>query len=189
MKRVRRLLYPEGPVGAWAPAMAALVVLLSSSALFAAWRMAPVAQAAEARPAAAQSESGWQKWLNEDAVYIISDEERAAFERLTTDEERRHFVEQFWERRNPNPGSAENKFKQEHYRRIAFANRRFGTKAGRPGWQTDRGHIYIVYGPPDEIEAHPKTGDKYAVQAWRYRNAEVFSFVDRTGNGEYQLGR
>ena len=63
------------------------------------------------------------------------------------------FIEQFWERRNPDPGASENKFKEEHYRRIAYANEHFA--ASRPGWKTDRGHLYIIYGPPDEIDSHP----------------------------------
>ena len=130
------------------------------------------------------------RWLNQEVVYIITDEERAAFQKLTTDEERNKFIEQFWERRNPNPGSPENTFKEEHYRRIAFANEHFAT--GRPGWKTDRGHVYIVYGPPDEIDSHP--GKKpYPFEEWRYRHIEgqgdkvIFAFTDRKMTGDYQL--
>jgi GWxTD domain-containing protein len=152
---------------------------------------------------AATSPATYKKWLDEDVVYIVSDEERAAFRRLATDEEREKFVEQFWLRRDPTPGTAENEFKQEHYRRIAYANEHF--TASVPGWRTDRGRIYIQYGPPDEIEAHaggfyPRpaaqgggvTGTFPFVQ-WRYRyiegigNIVILEFVDRSGEGEYMM--
>lgn len=138
--------------------------------------------------------SSYSKWLNEDVVYIIEDAERAAFQALTAKEERDKFIEQFWERRNPSPGSSTNAVKVEHYRRIAFSNERFRTVSGTPGWQTDRGHIYIVYGPPDEIDAHPSTAQKpIAVEVWTYRRVEgvgdhdSITFVDRTGRGDYHL--
>jgi GWxTD domain-containing protein len=97
-------------------------------------------------------ESPYRKWLNEDVSYIITDEERAAFKRLQTDEEREQFIENFWLRRDPTPDTVENEFKEEHYRRIAYANEHYAS--GIPGWKTDRGKIYIMYGPPDEIEDH-----------------------------------
>src|SRR5690348_14732933 len=98
-------------------------------------------------------ETPYRKWLNEDVTYIITDEEKAAFKRLQTDEEREQFIEQFWLRRDPTPDTAENEFKEEHYRRIAYANERYAS--GIPGWKTDRGRIYITFGPPDENESHP----------------------------------
>jgi len=98
-------------------------------------------------------ESPYRKWLEEDVVYIITDEERRAFKNLQTDEEREQFIEQFWLRRDPTPDTVENEYKEEHYRRIAYANERFAS--GIPGWKTDRGRIYITFGPPDEIESHP----------------------------------
>src|SRR5215831_16987697 len=82
-------------------------------------------------------ETPYRKWLNEDVAYIITDEERAAFKRLQTDEEREQFIEQFWLRRDPTPDTVENEFKEEHYRRIAYANERYAS--GIPGWKTDRG--------------------------------------------------
>ena len=103
-----------------------------------------------------EMESPYRKWLNEDVSYIITDEERAAFKRLQTDEEREQFIENFWLRRDPTPDTVENEFKEEHYRRIAYANEHFAS--GVPGWKTDRGRIYIVYGPPDEIEDHSSGG-------------------------------
>jgi len=101
-------------------------------------------------------ETPYKKWLNEDVLYIITDEEKQAWKRLATDEEREQFIEQFWLRRDPTPDTAENEFKEEHYRRIAYANERFAS--GIPGWKADRGRIYITFGPPDENESHPSGG-------------------------------
>src|SRR5690348_5188727 len=132
-------------------------------------------------------EGPWKKWLNEDVVYIITDEERQAFKRLQTDEERQQFVEQFWQRRDPTPDTEENEYKEELYRRIAYSNEHYAS--GIPGWKTDRGRIYIVYGPPDEIESHPAGGtyerpyeegggttSTYPFEQWRYR------YIDGIGN-------
>src|ERR1700730_3922740 len=94
----------------------------------------------------------YKKWLQEEVPYIISDEERAAFLQLQTNEEREQFIEAFWQRRDPTPDTVENEFKEEHYRRIAYTNERFAS--GIPGWRTDRGRIYIIWGKPDEIESH-----------------------------------
>ena len=101
-------------------------------------------------------DSQYKKWLNEDVVYIITPEERSAFVHLQTNEEREQFIEQFWQRRNPDPDSAENTFKEEHYRRIAYANEHYAS--GIPGWKSDRGRIYIMWGPPDEVDSHPSGG-------------------------------
>jgi GWxTD domain-containing protein len=149
-------------------------------------------------------ETPYRKWLNEDVAYIITDEERAAFKRLQTDEEREQFIEQFWLRRDPTPDSAENEFKEEHYRRIAYANERFAS--GIPGWKSDRGRIYITFGPADEIESHPSGGSyerpyeegggttsTYPFEIWRYRYIDgigtdiLIEFVDPTMTGEYRM--
>jgi GWxTD domain-containing protein len=146
----------------------------------------------------------YKKWLNEDVVYIIMPEERQAFLHLQTNEEREQFIEQFWLRRNPNPDSPENDFKEEHYRRIAYTNERFAS--GVPGWKTDRGRIYITWGPPDEIESHPAGGtyerppeeggggtSTFPFEKWRYRYLEGIGndvnleFVDPSMSGEYHL--
>ncbi len=151
-----------------------------------------------------EMESPYRKWLSDEVPYIITDEERAAFKKFSTDEEREQFVEQFWERRNPNPGSAENEFKEEYYRRIAYANERYAS--GFPGWRTDRGRIYIMYGPPDEIESHPSGGSyerpanegggetsTYPFETWRYRYIDgigtniILEFVDPSMTGEYHM--
>ena len=114
-----------------------------------------------------------------------------AFKRLQTDDERQKFIEQFWLRRDPTPGTPENEMKEEHYRRIAFANDHFS--AGIPGWQTDRGMIYIKYGPPDAIDSHGATPSTYPYETWRYRYIEgiehsaEFEFVDPTMTGRYHL--
>ncbi len=149
-------------------------------------------------------ERPFRKWLEEDVAYIITDEERAAFKRLQTAEEMEQFIEQFWLRRDPTPDTPENEFKEEHYRRIAYANERFAS--GIPGWKTDRGRIYITFGPPDEIESHPSGGSyvrpwyegggttaTYPFEIWRYRWIEgigsdiMIEFVDPTLTGEYRM--
>jgi bla regulator protein blaR1 len=195
VKRIRRLLYPKGPAGAWAPLFAAFVLALTAGVGLAAWQSEPQQDSAAAQQQTALAAmSGYDKWLNQDAVYIIDDAERAAFLRLTTDPERDKFIEQFWLRRDPTPGTAENEFKDEHYRRMAFADRHFRTASGRPGWQTDRGHMYIVYGPPDEIEDHPKGSQaRYATEVWMYHHVEgigdnvTVTFMDQTGRGDYRM--
>ena len=146
----------------------------------------------------------YKKWLNEDVVWIITDEERAAFKQLTNDEERDNFIEAFWQRRDPTPDTEENEYKEEHYRRIAYANEHFA--AGIPGWKTDRGRIYIMYGPPDEIDSHPSGGtyerpmeegggetSTFPFEDWRYRYLEgigqevIIEFVDTCMCGDYHM--
>src|SRR5437588_9653885 len=149
-------------------------------------------------------ETPYRKWMNEDVAYIISDEERAAFKRLQTDEEREQFIEQFWLRRDPTPDSIENEFKEEHYRRMAYANEHYAS--GIPGWKAHRGRIYITFGPADEIESHPSGGtyerppeegggttSTFPFETWRYRYIEdigndiIIEFVDPTMSGEYRM--
>jgi len=146
----------------------------------------------------------YKTWLSEDVVYIISPEERQAFLQLETNEEREQFIEAFWLRRSGNPDLPDNDFKEEHYRRIAYANEHFAS--GVPGWKTDRGRIYIIWGKPDEIESHPTGGTydrpieegggsttTYAWERWRYRYLEgiqenvELEFVDPSGSGEFHL--
>src|SRR4030088_1293040 len=111
----------------------------------------------------------YKKWLQEEVPYIISDEERAAFLQLQTNEEREQFIEQFWQRRDPTPGTVENEFKEEHYRRIAYSNENY-SDPDLAGWKTDRGMIYIRFGPPDEKESHPSAVPPY--ERWLYRYIE-----------------
>jgi GWxTD domain-containing protein len=149
-------------------------------------------------------ETPYKKWMDEDVVWIISDEERKAFKQLQTDEERQAFIEQFWLRRDPTPDTEENEYKEEHYRRMAYADERFAS--GIPGWKTDRGKIYIMFGPPDEIDSHSSGGtydrpieegggttSTFPFEKWRYRYIEGvgtdinLEFVDTTMTGEYRL--
>jgi len=149
-------------------------------------------------------DNSFKTWLNEDVTYIISPEERTAFLQLETNEEREQFIEQFWLRRSSNPDMPDNDFKEEHYRRIAYANEHYAS--GIPGWKTDRGRIYIIWGAPDEIESHPTGGtydrpmeegggstSTYPWERWRYRYLEgiqenvELEFVDPSGSGEYHL--
>ncbi len=194
VKRIRRLLYPNAPAGGAAPWFAAAALLATAAVALAAWQGAPARPGSAAPQKAGRAASPYAQWLSRDVVYIIADEERAAFLRLKTDAERDKFIEQFWLRRDPTPGTPKNEFKDEHYRRIASANQRFRTASGTPGWQTDRGHMYIVYGPPDEIEDHPAGAQSpYANEIWMYHHVEglgdrlFFTFVDRTGRGDYRL--
>ena len=149
-------------------------------------------------------DSAYKQWLTEDVTYIISPDERNAFLQLDTNEEREQFIEQFWLRRSSNPDLPENDFKEEHYRRIAYANEHFAS--GIPGWKTDRGRMYIMWGPADEVESHPTGGtydrpmeegggstSTYPWETWRWRYLEgigeniILEFVDPSGSGEYHL--
>ena len=146
----------------------------------------------------------YKKWLDEDVRWIITDEEQKAFKLLSNDEERDQFIEAFWQRRDPTPDTIENEFKEEHYRRMAYANEHFA--AGIPGWKSDRGRIYIMYGPADEIESHPSGGSyerpmdegggetsTFPFEDWRYRYLEgigqevIIEFVDTCMCGDYHM--
>jgi GWxTD domain-containing protein len=146
----------------------------------------------------------YKKWLDEDVRWIITDEEQKAFKLLSNDEERDQFIEAFWQRRDPTPDTIENEYKEEHYRRMAYANEHFA--AGIPGWKSDRGRIYIMYGPADEIESHPSGGSyerpmeegggetsTFPFEDWRYRYLEgvgqevMIEFVDTCMCGDYHM--
>ena len=151
-----------------------------------------------------EKEDYYQKWLRTDALYIITEEEMEVFLELTSLEEKDQFIEQFWFRRDPDPRTAYNEFKEEHYRRISYANERFA--AGIPGWRTDRGRIYVMYGPPDRRQRYPMGGryerkphegggitSIYPTEFWEYRHLEglgsdiELEFVDTKGGGLYRL--
>jgi len=146
----------------------------------------------------------YKNWLKKDVAYIITSEEKKAFNALKTDEERENFIENFWRRRDPNPDTEENEFREEYYERIAYANEHFAS--GIPGWMTDRGKIYITWGKPDSVEAHPSGGaydrpsyegggstTTYPFEVWFYRHLDnvgdgiEIEFVDPTGTGEYKI--
>jgi GWxTD domain-containing protein len=137
------------------------------------------------------SDPYFKNWLEQDVAYIITDGERDAFKRLATDEERENFMEAFWSRRDPTPDTKENEFRDEHYRRMVYANEKFTTDV--PGWKTDRGRIYILLGPPDQIESRPTVGS--VPEVWRYHRVPGSSpgkevtveFLDQSRNGNYRL--
>jgi GWxTD domain-containing protein len=176
---------------------------------------APAAVPAAATPApqpppepaapTAAAETPYENWMNEEVYWIITPNERSAFKKLASDDEREQFIEQFWLKRDPTPDTIENEYREEYYRRIAYVDGEFATNTV-PGWKTDRGMIYIKYGPPNEREQHPAGGNyqrpieegggtttTYAFEKWRYRYLEgvgsnvTLEFVDPTGNGEYHL--
>jgi GWxTD domain-containing protein len=148
----------------------------------------------------------YKDWLDKDVAYIITDEERKAFKKLETDDERERFIEEFWRRRDPDPDTDENEYREEYYERIAYANEHYAS--GIPGWKTDRGRIYITWGKPDEVETHPSGGSyqresyegggsttTYPFERWFYRylpgvgSGVEIEFVDPTGSGEYRIAR
>src|SRR5437667_1329849 len=148
----------------------------------------------------------YKDWLEKDVAYIITDEERKAFKKLQTDDERERFIEEFWRRRDPDPDTDENEYREEYYERIAYANEHYAS--GIPGWKTDRGRIYIMWGKPDETESHPSGGaynresyegggstSTYPFERWFYRylpgvgSGVEIEFVDPTGSGEYRIAR
>ncbi len=160
----------------------------------------------KARNVKPELKKAYKDWLDKDVTFIITDEERKAFKKLATDDERERFIEEFWRRRDPDPDTDENEFKEEYYERIAYANEHFAS--GIPGWKSDRGRIWIMYGKPDGRETHPMGGSydrpsyegggstsTYPFETWFYRylpgvgSGIEIEFVDPTGSGEYRLAR
>jgi GWxTD domain-containing protein len=162
------------------------------------------------KPKKMQGESSaadaFKKWVDEDVKYIITKEEKDTINKLKTNEERENFIEDFWRRRDPNPDTEENEYREEYYERIAYANEHF--TSGIPGWRTDRGRVYISRGKPDSIESHPSGGSydrpsyegggsttTYPFETWFYRHLDdvgdgiEIEFVDPTGTGEYRIAR
>ncbi len=185
------------------PGLAVLAILLSCSTLSTSQEQP--ASASQKRTSALKLDAGvpyYKRWLQQDVVWIISDEERAAFKLLRSDEERDQFIEAFWARRDPTPDTFGNEYKEEHYRRIVYANDHFGSRV--PGWKSDRGRIYIMFGPPDEIESYPagrvqeRTPEgedlsAYPLEVWSYSYLEgigedvVLEFIDRCWCGDYSM--
>lgn len=160
----------------------------------------------KARNVTPELKEAYKKWVNTDVDYIITKEEKKAFYALVTDEERENFIENFWRRRDPNPDTEENEYREEYYERIAYANQHY--TSGIPGWKTDRGRIYIAWGKPDSVESHPSGGSydrpsyegggstsTYPFEIWFYRHLDnvgdgiEIEFVDPTGTGEYRIAR
>jgi len=166
----------------------------------------PVDPSEKVRNVKAEPGKVYKNWIEKDVQYIITDEEKKAFKALATDDERENFIENFWRRRDPNPDTEENEYREEYYERIAYANEHFAS--GIPGWKTDRGRVYIAWGKPDSIESHPSGGaydrpsyegggstSTYPFETWFYRHLDgvgdglEIEFVDPTGTGEYRLAR
>jgi GWxTD domain-containing protein len=231
--RIRRLLYPNETVSlGLVPVVIGAVLVVATSLMLAAHPATPkpqpevpkpvpvaetstpvvtaprelVRQTAVPSPSPTKSPEiapALKKWLDEDVAYIITPQEREAFRNLPTDEEREHFIESFWLRRDPTPGTVENEYREENQRRINYANDKFGTSSGVAGWKTDRGRVYILFGPPDEIESHPSGGTyqrpdggttrTFPFDIWKYRYIEGFGkdvlleFVDPRGDNEFRL--
>jgi GWxTD domain-containing protein len=183
-----------------------LAILLSLSLVFSS--LSAFAQKAEQKKERKGRDpvEAYKSWIDDDVRHLITDPEREIFRKLKTDEEREQFIEQFWLRRDPDPDTSENEFREEHWRRIAYANEHF--TSGIPGWKTDRGRIYIVFGPPDEKESHPSGGSydrptwegggstsTYPFEIWWYRHLDnvgsdvEIEFVDPSGSGEYRIAR
>lgn len=160
----------------------------------------------KARKVVGEVKEAYKRWRNTDVAYIITKDEKRAFDALTTDEERENFIENFWRRRDPNPDTEENEYREEYYERIAYANEHY--TSGIPGWKTDRGRTYIAWGKPDSVESHPSGGSydrpsyegggsttTYPFEIWFYRHLDnvgdglEIEFVDPTGSGEYRIAR
>jgi GWxTD domain-containing protein len=186
------------------------LALVAASALFASPAILGQEQqpdpSSKPRNVKPELKKAYKDWLDKDVTYIITDEERKAFKKLATDDERERFIEEFWRRRDPDPDTEENEYKEEYYERIAYANEHFSS--GIPGWKSDRGRIWIMYGKPDERETHPMGGaydrpsyegggstTTYPFETWFYRylpgvgSGIEIEFVDPTGSGEYHIAR
>ena len=188
------------------PAMALSVLVAAGSFGVAQSQKQPQDPSEKARNVKPELKKAYKDWLDKDVTYIITDEEKKAFKKLATDDERERFIEEFWRRRDPDPDTDENEFKEEYYERIAYANENFAS--GIPGWKTDRGRIWIMYGKPDGRETHPMGGSydrpsyegggntsTYPFETWFYRyiagvgSGIEIEFVDPTGSGEYRIAR
>lgn len=189
-----------------APRLTVFLSLLVASPLLFAQESRPQDPSEKPRNVKPELKKAYKDWLEKDVTYVITDEERKAFKKLATDDERERFIEEFWRRRDPDPDTDENEFKEEYYERIAYTNEHFAS--GIPGWKTDRGRIWIMYGKPDGRETHPMGGSydrpsyegggstsTYPFESWFYRyiagvgSGIEIEFVDPTGSGEYRIAR
>jgi GWxTD domain-containing protein len=198
--RIKRLLgYKETPAFSQLAGMTLLAVVVAAAACgiatFAHAQAATDKQLSAEESAALQSlPPMYRKWIDEDVRWIITSEERAQYLKLPNNDERNEFIKQFWERRNVEvPGGGENSFRAEYYRRIAYANRHLAytdqhAAANVPGWKSDRGRIYIVYGPPDEIDSHPSSaGGTKPYVVWHYRTIQDYVVPGHVqGTAEYK---
>ncbi len=179
-----------------------IVLAITCIAGISVWAQPPDKQ----RNVKTEIKDAYKRWIDQDVAYVITPEEKKAWKKLITDEEREQFIENFWRRRDPDPDTEENEYREEFYERIAYANEHY--TSGIPGWKTDRGRIYITFGKPDEIESHPSGGNydrpsyegggsttTYPFEIWFYRHLDnvgegvEIEFVDPTGSGEYRIAR
>ena len=117
--------------------------------------------------------------------YVASSDEIKKLKQVPEDKRMQAWLE-FWKSKDPTPNTPENELRDEYYRRLKYVNQNF-TLPTLEGWETDMGMVYMVYGPPDEVERHPFDREGPAFQKWYYyRNNLVFLFMDR-GDGEYIL--
>jgi GWxTD domain-containing protein len=190
VKHIRRLLHPKRLKGACMPVLAGVILVATAAVGVAERSHARLGLVPPQRQARPTESSPYKRWLNGPVSYIIRTREREAFDKLATGQERNMFIQQFWERRNPIPGSATNNFKEEFYRRVAYADEHFAE--GYPGWKSDRGHMYIAYGPPDEIHFLPHA-KPHPYADWLYAFIPglgehlTFRFEVPAGNDEYRL--
>ena len=188
-----------------------LAIIITAVGAIAVWSQPPVKKTSDdptgnGRNVKKEVNAVYKKWKDNDVLYIITPEEKKAFDALKTDEERENFIENFWRRRDPNPDTEENEYRDQYYERIAYANEHFAS--GIPGWKTDRGRIYIAWGKADSVESHPSGGSydrpsyegggsttTYPFETWFYRHLDnvgdgiEIEFVDPTGTGEYRIAR
>lgn len=163
---------------------------------------AAVCAALTLAPASAETQSAemterHRRWLEEEVAYIASETEREAFRSLSGEETRDAFIEAFWQRRDPNPTTPENEYRDEHYARIEYANEFYGRDTGRPGWRTDRGRFHIVLGPPRTKEDYSHSDALYPIELWFYNDSALrdyglpaffhLLFFRRFGAGEMRL--
>jgi GWxTD domain-containing protein len=155
----------------------------------------PVPLPAQKKKSTSDLPAEHQKWLEEEVVYIISKKEREVFLQLESNRERNIFIEAFWNQRDPTPGTTENEYKTEHYKRVAYANQWFGRDSPGPGWHTDMGRVYIQIGEAKSTEKYENEPEIYPTIVWFYDgmseyglpNAFSVVFFKRGGMGEYEL--
>lgn len=186
--------------------LAASILAASASFAFAQTPKPTEDASTKVRKVKEEKDKIYSNWISKDVEYIVTSEERKAYKALKTDEERENFIENFWRRRDPDPDTEENEYREEYYERIAYANEHYAS--GIPGWKTDRGRIYITFGKPDSVETHPSGGaydrpsyegggstTAYPFEIWFYRHLDSVGegieveFVDPTGTGEYRIAR
>jgi GWxTD domain-containing protein len=135
-----------------------------------------------------------ETWLKEEVGYIITPREKDVFMKLETDQDRGLFIEEFWKQRDPTPGTPRNELREEHYRRLDFANKRFSRGPKSKGWRTDQGRVFVILGMPMDVQKI-SAPDAYPMELWLYRgNPRLgqFAFIrllfyQPGGSGDFRL--